>query len=69
MRRSGRDPRLPRHPGRRQNARFAAIHIAEELAWNTGLVCGGTMWILAEAGDDAVSIGGTNYLPEFARRH
>ena len=41
--------------------------LAEELAWNTGLVCGGTMWILAEAGDDAVSIGGTNYLPEFAR--
>ena len=41
--------------------------LAEELAWNTGLVCGGTMWILAEAGADAVSIGGTNYLPEFAR--
>ena len=41
--------------------------LAEELAWNTGLVCGGTMWILAEAGADAVSIGGTNYLPEFVR--
>lgn len=41
--------------------------LAEELAWNTGLVCGGTMWILAEAGAEAVSIGGTNYLPEFER--
>jgi xanthine dehydrogenase accessory factor len=41
--------------------------LAEELAWNTGLVCGGTMWILAEAGADAVSIGGTDYLPEFVR--
>ena len=41
--------------------------LAEELAWNTGLVCGGTMWILAEAGADAVSIGGTNCLAEFAR--
>jgi len=44
-----------------------AYSLAEELAWNTGLVCGGTMWILAEAGADAVSIGGTNYLPEFVR--
>ena len=24
--------------------------LTEELAWNTGLVCGGTMWILAEHG-------------------
>ena len=24
--------------------------LTEELAWDTGLVCGGTMWILAEAG-------------------
>jgi len=44
-----------------------AYSLAEELAWNTGLVCGGTMWILAEAGTDAVSIGGTDYLPEFVR--
>ena len=31
--------------------------LTEELAWNTGLVCGGTMWILAERGatvNDAV---------------
>src|SRR5678816_31885 len=44
-----------------------AYELTEDLAWNTGLVCGGTMWILAEVGDEAVSIGGTNYLPEFAR--
>src|SRR5262245_26152837 len=41
--------------------------LAEDLAWNTGLVCGGTMWILAEPGADAVSIGGHNYLPEFVQ--
>src|SRR5689334_21311545 len=29
--------------------------LTEELAWNTGLVCGGTMWILAEPGEDALS--------------
>ena len=27
--------------------------LTEELAWNTGLVCGGTMWILAERGEEA----------------
>jgi xanthine dehydrogenase accessory factor len=30
-----------------------AYELTEDLAWNTGLVCGGTMWILAERGDDA----------------
>jgi len=44
-----------------------AYSLAEDLAWNTGLVCGGTMWILAEAGKDAVSIGDRNYLPDFVR--
>jgi xanthine dehydrogenase accessory factor len=29
--------------------------LTEELAWNTGLVCGGTMWILAEPGESAVA--------------
>lgn len=29
-----------------------AYELTEDLAWNTGLVCGGTMWILAERGDD-----------------
>lgn len=28
--------------------------LTEELAWNTGLVCGGTMWILAEPGEQAL---------------
>jgi xanthine dehydrogenase accessory factor len=31
-----------------------AYALTEELAWNTGLVCGGTMWILAERGDEAL---------------
>ena len=35
----------------------------EALAWNTGLVCGGTMWILVEAGDLAMTCGETNLLP------
>jgi xanthine dehydrogenase accessory factor len=34
--------------------------LTEELAWNTGLVCGGTMWILAEAGETALECGGRN---------
>ena len=41
--------------------------LAEDLAWNTGLVCGGTMWILAEAGADALNIGGKNHRDVFAR--
>jgi xanthine dehydrogenase accessory factor len=41
--------------------------LAEDLAWNTGLVCGGTMWILAEAGIDAVTFGDRSYLPDFVR--
>jgi len=32
-----------------------AYELTEDLAWNTGLVCGGTMWILAERGEDALS--------------
>jgi xanthine dehydrogenase accessory factor len=31
-----------------------AYDLSEDLAWNTGLVCGGTMWILAERADDAL---------------
>jgi xanthine dehydrogenase accessory factor len=38
--------------------------LTEELAWNTGLVCGGTMEILAEAGDAATTCDGRNVLPE-----
>ncbi len=42
-----------------------AYSLAEDLAWNTGLVCGGTMWILAEPAADATAIGGADVLPEF----
>ena len=41
--------------------------LAEELAWNTGLVCGGTMWILAEPGADAITIGGRDHGRAFAQ--
>jgi xanthine dehydrogenase accessory factor len=34
-----------------------AYELTEDLAWNTGLVCGGTMWILAERGADAFAAG------------
>lgn len=36
----------------------------EELAWNTGLVCGGTMWILAEPGAEFPLCGGRSLLAE-----
>ena len=32
-----------------------AYDLTEPLAWDTGLVCGGTMWILAEPGTAATS--------------
>ena len=35
-----------------------AYELTEDLAWNTGLVCGGTMWILAERGEDALRSNG-----------
>ncbi len=44
-----------------------AYSLAEDLAWNTGLVCGGTMWILAEPGTDAVTIGGRSHADVFVR--
>lgn len=39
----------------------------EDLAWNTGLVCGGTMWVLAELGEDALSAGERNFVDDCAR--
>lgn len=39
----------------------------EDLAWNTGLVCGGTMWVLAERGEDALPRGETRLLEACAR--
>ena len=44
-----------------------AYELTEELAWNTGLVCGGTMWILAERAEDALEAGGVAALDEAAR--
>jgi xanthine dehydrogenase accessory factor len=38
----------------------------EDLDWHTGLVCGGTMWILAERGDTALLCGGQDMLPDLA---
>lgn len=39
-----------------------AYELTEELAWNTGLVCGGTMWILAEREPDALDAQGRSML-------
>ena len=47
------------------NRTLRGYSLAEDLAWNTGLVCGGTMWILAEPGTAATTIGGRDYLPDF----
>ena len=44
-----------------------AYELTEQLAWNTGLVCGGTMWILAERGEDALSGNGRSVLKDLAR--
>ncbi len=36
--------------------------LTEDLAWDTGLVCGGTMWIAIESGEEALRIGGRDLL-------
>ena len=38
--------------------------LTEELAWDTGLVCGGTMWIDIERGATALTVGDRDLLPE-----
>ena len=43
-----------------------AYELTEDLAWNTGLVCGGTMWILAERGDEALDGAGRSMLDTLA---
>ena len=43
-----------------------AYELTEDLAWNTGLVCGGTMWILAEQGDDALRLDDEDVLDRLA---
>ncbi len=44
-----------------------AYALTEDLAWNTGLVCGGTMWILAERVDDALALGGRDVSADLGR--
>lgn len=44
-----------------------SYELTEDLAWNSGLVCGGTMWILAERGDDALTIDGRDVLDDLVR--
>src|SRR5436190_8592574 len=36
--------------------------LTEDLAWDTGLVCGGTMWISIEPGDTVLRFGGRDLL-------
>lgn len=43
-----------------------AYELTEELAWNTGLVCGGTMWILVQRDDHAYTFDGVDVLAELA---
>src|SRR5258708_4482110 len=38
--------------------------LTEDLAWDTGLVCGGTMWIHVEPGEGALTVGGRDLLPD-----
>jgi xanthine dehydrogenase accessory factor len=44
-----------------------AYDLSEDLAWSTGLVCGGTMWILAERGEDALGAADRSVLPDLVR--
>lgn len=43
-----------------------AYELTEDLAWNTGLVCGGTMWILVQRDDHAYTFDGIDILAELA---
>ena len=38
------------------------FELTEDLAWDTGLVCGGTMWIAIEPGEQALRVGGRDLL-------
>jgi xanthine dehydrogenase accessory factor len=44
-----------------------AYELTEDLAWNSGLVCGGTMWILVESETDALTVDGRDVLPDLVR--
>ncbi len=41
-----------------------AYELTEDLAWNTGLVCGGTMWILVQRDDRAFGFAGVDRLDD-----
>jgi xanthine dehydrogenase accessory factor len=43
-----------------------AYELNEQLAWNTGLVCGGTMWILAEPGAASLRLEGASVAEDIA---
>ncbi len=43
-------------------ASLREYELTEDLAWDTGLVCGGTMWINIEPGDAALRVGGRKLL-------
>lgn len=52
----------------REGGRSLRAHeLTEELAWNTGLVCGGTMWILVERGEEALAAAGRLQLEDAVR--
>lgn len=44
-----------------------AYELNEALAWNTGLVCGGTMWILVEPGREALGAHGDSWIDRLAQ--
>jgi xanthine dehydrogenase accessory factor len=44
-----------------------AYELTEDLAWNSGLVCGGTMWILVETEAEALTVAGRDVLPDLLR--
>jgi xanthine dehydrogenase accessory factor len=44
------------------DASLREYELTEDLAWDTGLVCGGTMWISIEPGDRALHLGGRDLL-------
>src|SRR4029077_12939384 len=44
---------------------LASLHeyeLSDDLRWDTGLVCGGTMWIAIEPGERALRLGGRDLL-------
>ena len=44
------------------DASLREYELTEDLAWDTGLVCGGTMWIHVEPGESALTVGGRDLL-------